>query len=131
FAFGQPRPQRIGVILFSHQNAPTLDGLRAGLKELGSIEGRDYVLDIVDAGADRKSVEEAARRFERERVALLFVTPTSGAVPAVRATKEVPVFFTVGTDPVAAGLVQSHAKPGGRATGILYLTGDLTGKRLE
>ncbi len=129
--FGQGRAPRIGAILFSHENAPTLDGLRAGLKELGVIEGRDYVLDVVDAAADRRTVEEAARRFEREKVALLFATPTSGAVPAVRATKEVPVFFTVGTDPLAAGLAQSHAKPGGRATGILYLTGDLTGKRLE
>ena len=48
-----------------------------------------------------------------------------------RATTVVPIVFAVGSDPVANGLVESFAKPGGRLTGIHFLSADLTGKRLE
>ena len=47
-----------------------------------------------------------------------------------RATMAVPIVFAVGSDPVAAGLVESFAKPGGRCTGVHYQA-DLTSKRLE
>jgi putative ABC transport system substrate-binding protein len=130
-AGAQASAPRIGAIIYSSENAPVIDGLRAGLKDLGAAEGRDFSLDVVDAGADTKAVEEAARRFERERVRLIYCTPTSAAIPVRRATGEVPVFFCVGTDPVAAGLVQGFAKPGGRLTGVHYLTTDLSAKRLE
>ncbi len=42
-----------------------------------------------------------------------------------------PIVFSVGSDPVASGLVESFGKPGGRLTGVQYSTTDLTGKRLE
>ena len=56
---------------------------------------------------------------------------TSTARAAKRATIEVPIVFAGGTDPVAAGLVESIAMPGGRLTGFYFLTVDLTAKRLE
>ena len=43
----------------------------------------------------------------------------------------VPIVFCAGTDPVAVGLVESFAKPGGRLTGVHFLSTDVTGKRLE
>jgi putative ABC transport system substrate-binding protein len=48
-----------------------------------------------------------------------------------RATLAVPVVFAVGSDPVVSGLIESFAKPGGRLTGVHFLSADLTGKRLE
>jgi putative ABC transport system substrate-binding protein len=127
----QSRVPRIGVIYHSTNYAPIVEGLRSGLKELGVADGKDVVLDIFDGKADAKAIEDAARRFERERVRLIYCTPTTGAILVRRATKEVPIFFCVGTDPIASGLVQSFAKPGGRLTGVHYLTTDLTAKRLE
>jgi putative ABC transport system substrate-binding protein len=50
---------------------------------------------------------------------------------AKRATAQTPIVFLTGADPVAAGLVESLAKPGGRLTGVHSLSGDLTAKRLE
>jgi putative ABC transport system substrate-binding protein len=44
---------------------------------------------------------------------------------------DVPIVFVMGWDPVVARLVESYAKPGGRLTGIHYLSNDLTGKRFE
>ncbi len=131
-AEGQPaRIPRIGAITYSDSFAPVVEGLRAGLKELGVAEGKDVALEVFDAKGETKAIEDAARRFERERVRLIYCTPTSAATVVKRATSEVPIFFCVGTDPIASGLVESFAKPGGRLTGVHYLTTDLTAKRLE
>jgi putative ABC transport system substrate-binding protein len=127
----QAKSPRIGVLV---QGAPwyeAVDGLRAGLKELGLEEGKHFILDIRDSKGDLKAVEEAARSLEREKVKLIYSMASSVAAVAKKATTEVPIVFNVGSDPVAAGLVESFAKPGGRLTGIHFLVKDLTGKRLE
>jgi putative ABC transport system substrate-binding protein len=120
---------RIGVAIRGFE--VFVDGLREGLKELGLAEGRDFVLEVFNAVADTAAVGEAARRFEREKVSVIYSAPTSAAIAAMRATTRVPIVFCAGTDPVAAGLIQSYAKPGGRITGVYHLTTDLTAKRLE
>ena len=52
--------------------------------------------------------------------------------PAVeQATKTIPIVMVTSPDPVAAGLVDSLAHPGGNITGITRLTRELSGKRLE
>ena len=122
---------RVGVILYSDAYAPVVEGLRAGLKALGAVEGRHFVIDTRDGKGDVKAIEAAARVFERERAALIYSVPTSATTVVMRATTEIPVVFCVGTDPIATGFVQSYAKPGGRLTGVHYLTVDLTPKRLE
>jgi putative ABC transport system substrate-binding protein len=127
----QTKVYRVGVI---HQGGPykaVVDGLRDGLRQLGYEEGKHILLDIRDTKSDLKAVEEAARIFERERVNLIYVVTTSVATPVKDVTSHVPIVFSVGSDPVGSGLVQSFAKPGGRLTGVQYSTTDLTGKRLE
>jgi putative ABC transport system substrate-binding protein len=56
---------------------------------------------------------------------------TPGVLAAKAASSEVPIVFTVGSDPVAAGLVASLAKPGGNVTGVSILVNLLSSKRLE
>jgi len=124
-------PPRIGAVIGSLGFAQIVEGLRAGLKELGLAEGKDFVLDVFYANADPKAMEEAARRFEREQVRLIYAASSTAAVAAKRATSKVPIVFSAGTDPVALGLIDNFAKPGGNATGVHHLTGDLTAKRLE
>jgi putative ABC transport system substrate-binding protein len=118
-------------VIYSGPYVPIAEGLRAGLKELGVAEGRDYTLDLFDAKGDVKAMAEAARRFERERVQLIYSAPTSAVIAVKKATTGIPVFFCAGTDPIALGLVNSFAKPGGRLTGLYFLSTDLTAKRLE
>lgn len=130
-AHAQGRPPRVGVVYYSETYAPTVEGLRAGLKELGLVEGRDLVLDIRNGRGDLKLIEETARAFEREGAALIYSTPTTTTRIVRRATRAIPVVFCAGTDPVRMGLVESYSKPGGRLTGVHYLTADLTPKRLE
>ena len=107
------------------------DGMRDGLRELGLEERKHFVLHMRDTKGDLRSVEEAARALEEERVDLIFSIATSVSLAAKRATKRVPIVFCAGTDPVAVGLVQSFRKPGERLTGVFSWFTDLTAKRLE
>jgi len=62
----------------------------------------------------------------------VLVSPTSSAIRAAKqATKTIPIVMVTTLDPVAAGLVDSLARPGGNVTGLTRLTRDLSGKRLE
>lgn len=127
----QQKIYRIGAIYPGGPLRETIDGLRAGLKELGLVEGKQFTLAIEDTKGDIKAAEAAAKNFEREKVDLIFVTAGAVIAAAKQATTSVPIVFCIGSDPVAAGLVNDFARPGGRLTGVHYLVRDLTAKRLE
>jgi len=127
----QAKVYRVGVI---HQGGPyyaAINGLRDGLRELRYEESKHFNLEIRDAKGDLKTVEEAARSFERERLNLIYALAGSVATATRRVTADIPIVFAAGSDPTVLGLVESIAKPGGRLTGVHFLLTDLTGKRLE
>ncbi len=127
----QPKVYRVGVITAGGEWYETIDGLRVGLKQLGLEEGKQFILTIRDTKGDAKAAEEAARNFEQEKVALIYTTQTSVTILAKRATKDIPIIFCAGGDPVDLGLVESFAQPGGRLTGVFSRESNLTAKRLE
>ena len=127
----QPKVYRVGVLLPGDAWYEIIDGLRTGLRELGLEEGKQFVLDIRDTKGDAKAAEEAARNLEQEKVNLIYATRTSVTIAAKRATADIPIVFSAGTDPVVLGLVESFAKPGGRLTGVYEPGTDLTAERLE
>jgi putative ABC transport system substrate-binding protein len=127
----QARVYRIGIVLLGGPYTAAVDGLRDGLKELGWEEGRQFILHVRDVKGDPKSVETAARSLESEKVDLIYSVATSVTVAVKRATESVPIVCYAGNDPVAAGLVKSFAKPGGRVTGIYSRSTLLLAKRLE
>jgi putative tryptophan/tyrosine transport system substrate-binding protein len=121
---------RVGIIYLSGHHQVVVDGLRQGLRELGLEEGKHFALDIRKTSGDPKAAEEAARDLERGTVDLIYTVTSQVTVAARRATARTPIVFYVGTDPVALGLVESFAKPGGRLTGVHGLSRDVTAKRL-
>ena len=130
-AQAQTKIYRLGVILEGGPYYGTVDGLKDGLKELGFAEGRQYVLEIRDLKGNPKGVEAAARSLEGEKVDLIYTLGTSVTVLVKRATTEVPIVFSVGEDPVVAGLVESFARPGGRLTGVYRQNTEVELKNLE
>jgi putative ABC transport system substrate-binding protein len=122
---------RVGVIFQGGEWDAVLDGLRDGLRELGLEEGQHIVLELRDTKGDLKAVDEAARNLQRDKVDLLYTVATSVTIAARRATTDIPIVFVAGADPVAVGLADSFAKPGGRFTGVHFQQTDLTAKRLE
>src|SRR5918994_3193745 len=127
----QPKVYGVGVLLPGAHWYDIVDGLRAGLKELGLEEGKQFILEIRDTKGDLKAAETAARNLEQEKVKLIYTTRTSVTIAAKRVTADIPIFFSAGADPVVLGLVDSFAKPGGRLTGVYEPGTDLTAKRLE
>ncbi len=122
---------RLGVVLHGGPYYAILDGLRNGLKAVGLEDRQRVALVVRDTKGDLKAPEAAAQALEQERVSLIVSITTSVSLAVKRATAEVPIVFVAGTDPVASGLVENIAKPGGRLTGVHFLSTDFTAKRLE
>ena len=122
---------RVGVILQGGAYYVMVEGFRLGLRELGLEEGKHFTLEIRDLKGDLKAVGRAARSLEGEKVDLIYSVASSVTLEAKQATTNALIVFSIGSDPVAAGLVKSFAKPGGRLTGVHFLSTDLTAKRLE
>jgi len=127
----QPKVYRVGVVTAGSVWYEEIDGLRVGLKQLGFEEGKQFTLEIRDTKGDMKAAEVAARQLEQDNVKLIFATQTSVALATRNATKDIPIVFCAGADPVNLGLVASFRSPGGRLTGVFYRLTDVTGKRLE
>ena len=127
-AAAQPtKAERIGVIHLGGVLGTVADGLRAGLKGLGIEDGKQVVFDIQDLKGDAKGVESVVQKFERDQVKLIFTNTAPVTTAAMKASKNLPIVFAVGTDPVAQGYIQSFGRPGERLTGVQYLAHDLTG----
>jgi ABC-type uncharacterized transport system substrate-binding protein len=92
----QSKVYRVGVLLPGVAWYEIIDGLRAGLRELGLEEGKQFVLEIRDTKADLKAAEEAARNFEQEKVNLIYTTRTSVTIAAKRATADILSFSLPG-----------------------------------
>jgi putative ABC transport system substrate-binding protein len=134
-ALAQPAPGQHRVAFINlgpaAPNATNVAAFRAGMAELGYVEGRNLTLDI--RWGDNK-VERLPALARELLAAKPRVVVSTGGPPTARAvqdaTSTVPVVFVTG-DPVAEGLVANFARPGRNLTGIAVLHGDLDPKRLE
>jgi len=111
--------------------APT-DGVVDGLRELGYVEGRDFIIEPRQAGGNADRLPKLASKLVRLGVDILLVTGTAATEVARQATGTIPIVCMTG-DPVGSGFINSLARPGGNVTGVALTTGggELGGKFLE
>jgi putative ABC transport system substrate-binding protein len=112
--------------------AGALAAFHQGLRETGYVEGQNVVVEYRWAEDHYDRLPPLAADLVARRVDVII---TQGGFPpalvAKNATTTIPIVFMIGTDPVAAGLVASLARPGGNLTGFTLIHGDLMAKRLE
>ena len=101
------------------------------MRKLGYVEGKNLVIDY----RWTRGTTEPLARMARELVDLKVDAIVTSSVAATAASREVskttPIVMAAVADPVAAGLVNSLAAPGGNITGLSQMVAELTTKRLE
>jgi len=109
------------------------EGIRLALRERGYIEGQNIAIEYRYAEEKRDRLPELAPELVRLKVDIIVAAGGSRVVRAAKnATKTIPIVMVgPGGDPIAAGLIDSLARPGGNVTGITNLGWELGGKRLE
>jgi putative ABC transport system substrate-binding protein len=113
--------------------APRVDAFRAGLHDLGYVEGKNVVIDFRFAEGQYERLPELAAELVRLKVDVIVTHSGLGALAAKRATaaSQIPVVMTNVPDAVGSGIVASLARPGGNITGDTFFVTELVAKRLE
>ncbi len=132
---GRAQQSAMPVIGFLHPSSPDafadrLRAFRQGLKDGGCIEGESVAVVYRWAEDRNAQLPELAVELVHRQVNVIAAF-ASAALAAKASTTTVPIVFLVIEDPVRLGLVASLARPGGNATGINILSGELAAKRVE
>jgi len=123
---------RIGILGFNLAAAPHLpEAFRQGLRDLGYVEGHNFVIEYRDAEGKPERLPALAAELAALKVDVILVGGTPQALAAMQATRTLPLVLAGAGDPVTSGLVTSLARPGGNVTGLSNLAPELVGKRLE
>ena len=129
---GAPRVWRVGFLTPSAVSPRgIMPDMRAKLRELGYVEGRDLKFEIRAANEDFERLPYLAADLVRSGVDLIVAVSSPAIRAAENATSTIPIVMLSGTDPVAGLFVASLAHPDGNVTGLTTYVPELAGKRLE
>lgn len=123
---------RVGFLGFAPASAwaDQVEALRAGLRALGYVEGKNIVIEFRWAeSADQ--VPQAAAELVGINVDVIIALASTEVEPAREATKTIPIVFTQNADPVGTGHVANLARPGGNITGVSMVLTEVASKALE
>jgi putative tryptophan/tyrosine transport system substrate-binding protein len=129
-ARAQQRAMPVVGLLSSDVQPDLLQAFRQGLKETGYIEHENIAIEYRTAQNQIGRLSEFAADLVHRKVDVIVAGNTSAAFAAKAATTTIPVVFNTPENPVTLGLVTSLARPGGNLTGINWLGGELSAKRL-
>jgi putative tryptophan/tyrosine transport system substrate-binding protein len=111
--------------------AISLDPFRAGLRELGYVEGGNVVVDARWSEGKSERLPDLARELVDAKVDVIVTHGVRGTKAAQAATGTIPIVMAVSPDPVGTGLVASLARPGGNTTGLTDQVAELGAKEIQ
>jgi len=128
----KPKVYRVGILSGLDYMANAADGFKAGMAELGYVEGQNIVYDHQKTNFDMATYKSILQKFVTDEVDLIFVFPTEASLEAKAATQgtNIPVLFSI-ANIEDTGLVNSVREPGGNITGVRYPGPDIALKRFE
>jgi putative tryptophan/tyrosine transport system substrate-binding protein len=132
-ALAQPTPsvRRIGLITLASLSDPRLEAFRAGMRELGHIEGKSISMDWRSADGHADRLPALAEEIVRSKPDVIVAAQTQAISAMKRATSRIPVVFVATPDPVSSGFVNSLSRPGGNLTGLSTRAADVGPKQIE
>jgi putative ABC transport system substrate-binding protein len=123
----QATRQKIGYLVASPKERPAIQKYRQAflqsLASFGYVEGQSIVIEDRFAELDFGRLPSLAAELVALKVDVIVATPTAAAVAAKKITSSVPIVMINAGDPVARGLVDSLARPGGNVTGLSFSAG--------
>jgi putative ABC transport system substrate-binding protein len=131
-------PRRIGLIIATGENDPEgklrVERFTRALGEAGWVDGRDVIVDVGWIRGSFQIAQGVARQLVDRGAEVLVVNGTP-AMDAVRSLGErvarLPIVFTVVSNPVQAGYVESLSRPGGNITGFSTFEPEMAAKWLQ
>jgi putative tryptophan/tyrosine transport system substrate-binding protein len=126
------RAKRVAILDLAPASAwaDEVEAFRAGLRELGYVEGKNVVLEFRWADGVEQ-LPECAAELVRMKVDIIIAPASTEVEPVRQATKTIPIVFAQHADPVGLGHVASLAHPGGNITGVSMVLTELAAKGLE
>jgi ABC-type uncharacterized transport system substrate-binding protein len=128
-----PKVARIGWLAPATlaAQAHLLEAFRQGLRELGHVEGKTFVLVPRYSEARAERLPEIAHELVSLKVDVIVAAGDIAIAAVKQQTRTIPIVMAVSTDPLGTGLVASLARPGGNVSGLSMSSPELSGKRLE
>ena len=126
--------RRIGVLMTTADDAEgqrRLGALREGLEQRGWVEGKNIRIEVSWSVSDAERARSVVDELIGRAPDLILTSGTPATLALHQATTAVPVVFTVVSEPIEQGFVQSLAHPGGNITGFANLEPGLGGKWIE
>ena len=108
-----------------------IESFQREFSKLGYVDGKNIAFEYRYAEGKLDRLPVLADELVRLKVDVLIAPNTPAALALKKATKTIPIVFIDVTDPIAAGLIDSFARPGGNLTGFTTIGSVLAGKRLE
>jgi len=118
--FTEPTPSRIDI-----------EGLRAGLRDSGWVEGKNLLIEVRWAGTNAQRQRELAAELKALRVAMILAYGTTAIGAARDGAPGLPVVMINAGDPVGSRFVASLARPGGDLTGTSAAGEEVLSKQVE
>ena len=119
----EAQPAKVAKIGFLTPPTPAgavvlVEAFRQGLRDLGHIEGKTFVLEVRYGEGKSERLPELARELVGLKVDVIVTTADGATAAATRATRTIPIVMAAGIDPIGTGFVASLARPGGNVTGM-------------
>jgi putative ABC transport system substrate-binding protein len=133
FAQQQGKIWRVGVLGAGSPSGwmAMVDALRAGLRDLGYVEGKNIIIEYRWAEGKYERLPDLATELVGLKVDVIVSHATSGIGAAKKATATIPIVIASLGDPVASGFVTNLSRPGGNITGLSFFSREIAVKRIE
>jgi putative ABC transport system substrate-binding protein len=123
---------RIGFLAANgDKDQPNTAAFRDELRRLGWVEGKNLAIEFRSAQSNADVIPALVAEMVRLKLDLIVTSSTPGALAAKAATRDIPIVFSMVSDPVASGVVASLARPGGNLTGWSNMLPETSAKLLE